>query len=448
MDAFELRAVDYVLKPVRAERLAEAVRRVVEGGDAAPWPDGRADPGRARRGRPASSAAPTITHVEAQGDYARLHTADGSPPRAHPAVLAGRGVGRRPASSGSTARCWSRSPTSRRCAARAAGAASSIAGTELAVSRRHTRELRDAAAARRPGELVSDEPERPPRSAGPGDRAAAASRGRRTPGGHARRSTRDRARRGLHALAAARAAAASRCGCWPLLALTRRAAAAALPPLPALGDVRVRRMPLAWLLLGVLAYPWLLVLGWFYVRRAEGNERDFADLVARRSSPRRPADEHADAVPASSRSSLVTVATLAIGTWGLRFSRTTSDFFVASRTVRPRLERLRDRRRVPLRRVVPRRRRAGADLRRRHALVPGRLDRRLPRAAGARRRSAAPLGRLHAARLRRGPAGLAPRAARSLGAGGRDRLALPAAAVPGRGAHPAPRSGRRLGGAR
>lgn len=34
---------------------------------------------------------------------------------------------------------------------------------------------------------------------------------------------------------------------------------------------------------------------------------------------------------------LVTVATLVIGTWGLRFSRTTSDFFVASRSVRPRL---------------------------------------------------------------------------------------------------------------
>ena len=34
---------------------------------------------------------------------------------------------------------------------------------------------------------------------------------------------------------------------------------------------------------------------------------------------------------------LVTVATLAIGTWGLRFSRTTSDFMVASRTVGPRL---------------------------------------------------------------------------------------------------------------
>lgn len=34
---------------------------------------------------------------------------------------------------------------------------------------------------------------------------------------------------------------------------------------------------------------------------------------------------------------VVTLATLAIGTWGLRISRTTSDFFVASRTVRPAL---------------------------------------------------------------------------------------------------------------
>ncbi|MEQ6900906.1 cation acetate symporter [Nocardioides sp. YIM 152588] len=34
---------------------------------------------------------------------------------------------------------------------------------------------------------------------------------------------------------------------------------------------------------------------------------------------------------------LVSLVTLGIGTWGLRFSRTTSDFFVASRTVRPRL---------------------------------------------------------------------------------------------------------------
>ena len=44
-----------------------------------------------------------------------------------------------------------------------------------------------------------------------------------------------------------------------------------------------------------------------------------------------------DAAPGVVAVTLVTIATLVIGTWGLRFSRTTSDFFVASRTVRPRL---------------------------------------------------------------------------------------------------------------
>jgi Na+(H+)/acetate symporter ActP len=44
-----------------------------------------------------------------------------------------------------------------------------------------------------------------------------------------------------------------------------------------------------------------------------------------------------DAAPGIIAISLVTIATLAIGTWGLRFSRTTSDFFVASRSVHPRL---------------------------------------------------------------------------------------------------------------
>ncbi|NYE36707.1 hypothetical protein F4692_001840 [Nocardioides cavernae] len=48
---------------------------------------------------------------------------------------------------------------------------------------------------------------------------------------------------------------------------------------PGLGDVRVGPVPVAWLLLGVLTYPWLVLLGWIYVRRAEHNERDFADLV-------------------------------------------------------------------------------------------------------------------------------------------------------------------------
>ncbi|TQL70681.1 Na+(H+)/acetate symporter ActP [Nocardioides albertanoniae] len=44
-----------------------------------------------------------------------------------------------------------------------------------------------------------------------------------------------------------------------------------------------------------------------------------------------------DSAPAIVAVTLVTLATLTIGTWGLRFSRTTSDFYVASRSVRPAL---------------------------------------------------------------------------------------------------------------
>ena len=48
---------------------------------------------------------------------------------------------------------------------------------------------------------------------------------------------------------------------------------------PGLVGVHLFGVPLAWLLLGVLVYPFLLVLGWRYIRRAEDNERDFTDLV-------------------------------------------------------------------------------------------------------------------------------------------------------------------------
>jgi hypothetical protein len=40
-------------------------------------------------------------------------------------------------------------------------------------------------------------------------------------------------------------------------------------------------MPLAWVILGFAAYPVLIGLGWVYVRTAERNERDFADMVER-----------------------------------------------------------------------------------------------------------------------------------------------------------------------
>ncbi|KOV61840.1 LytR/AlgR family response regulator transcription factor [Streptomyces sp. MMG1121] len=89
--AFDLKAVDYLLKPLRKERFAEAVRRVAELVRAGQGP------------RPATATAPVgpapgladhvpvelggvtrfvaiadIAYVEAQGDYARLHTRHGS----------------------------------------------------------------------------------------------------------------------------------------------------------------------------------------------------------------------------------------------------------------------------------------------------------------------------------------------------------------------------------
>ena len=75
--AFEVRAVDYVLKPVRAERLAEAVRRVagVVEGVTAPTPGPRDVQVAVERGGVTRFVnRGDITHVEAQGDYARLHT--------------------------------------------------------------------------------------------------------------------------------------------------------------------------------------------------------------------------------------------------------------------------------------------------------------------------------------------------------------------------------------
>ena len=76
--AFELHAVDYLLKPLRADRLEEAVRRVVESrGEPAPLPPEEkvaVELGGVTRW----VAVSEVRYVEAQGDYARLHTATGS----------------------------------------------------------------------------------------------------------------------------------------------------------------------------------------------------------------------------------------------------------------------------------------------------------------------------------------------------------------------------------
>lgn len=50
---------------------------------------------------------------------------------------------------------------------------------------------------------------------------------------------------------------------------------------PVLDGVAVLGMPLAWVLLGFAVYPFLVLLGWLYVRSAERNERDFTDVVER-----------------------------------------------------------------------------------------------------------------------------------------------------------------------
>jgi DNA-binding LytR/AlgR family response regulator len=141
VEAFDLHAVDYVLKPVRGDRLAEAVRRVVEGG-ARPQASGDEQIPVERGGVTRFLNRSDITHVEAQGDYARLHTGSDSHllrtplsaleeewglagfVRIHRSLLV------------SLAHVDEVRMDSGRCTV-------VVAGHELAVSRRHTRELRD-----------------------------------------------------------------------------------------------------------------------------------------------------------------------------------------------------------------------------------------------------------------------------------------------------------------
>jgi DNA-binding LytR/AlgR family response regulator len=144
--AFELEATDYVMKPVRAERLAEAVRRVINQGApvALKSPDETEDEvisvelaGVTRFG-PRSP----VRYVEAQGDYARLHTAQNS----HLVRIPLSTLEERWRDAGFTrihrstlvalAHVDEMRVDSGRCAVR-------VGDDWLPVSRRHTRELRD-----------------------------------------------------------------------------------------------------------------------------------------------------------------------------------------------------------------------------------------------------------------------------------------------------------------
>jgi DNA-binding LytR/AlgR family response regulator len=75
VEAFELRAVDYLLKPVRADRLAEAVRRAVSAGNAEHSDEGDETIPVELAGVTRFVRRSRVRFVEAHGDYVRLHTA-------------------------------------------------------------------------------------------------------------------------------------------------------------------------------------------------------------------------------------------------------------------------------------------------------------------------------------------------------------------------------------
>jgi DNA-binding LytR/AlgR family response regulator len=143
VDAFAVGAADYLMKPVHPQRVAEAVRRVAEpsGGIPSSEPLDESIPvelaGVTRFVRRSA-----VRYVEAQGDYARLHTATGSHLVRTPlAVLEERW----------SAAGFVRIHRSRLVALRHVdelrlidGHCAVVVGPDvLAVSRRHTRELRD-----------------------------------------------------------------------------------------------------------------------------------------------------------------------------------------------------------------------------------------------------------------------------------------------------------------
>ncbi len=150
--AFDLEAVDYVLKPVRRERLAEAVRRVSELVDGVPS---------AARGTSVDELIQVerggvtrfvhidaVTHAEAHGDYARLHTGPGG---GHLVRVALSSLEERWRSRGFV-RIHRRHLVAlwaiEELRVDAGNLSVVVAGERLSVSRRHARELRELLARR------------------------------------------------------------------------------------------------------------------------------------------------------------------------------------------------------------------------------------------------------------------------------------------------------------
>ena len=54
---------------------------------------------------------------------------------------------------------------------------------------------------------------------------------------------------------------------------------ALLIAVPGLARIQIGWLPLSWVLVGVVVFPVLVLLGWWYVRAAETAERDFTAAV-------------------------------------------------------------------------------------------------------------------------------------------------------------------------
>jgi two-component system LytT family response regulator len=178
VEAFELRACDYLLKPVRAERLREALARVRPSAPATagsgPWTSPQSETSRAQNqesvvdelavltvetaGRTRFVARDDVRYAEASGDYTRLHAADGAylvriPISTLEARWAAAGFFR--IHRGYLVAL--RAVTELR-ATTGTGSVVVVDGRELPVSRRHARDVKDALVRSRTGGAGSGDP--------------------------------------------------------------------------------------------------------------------------------------------------------------------------------------------------------------------------------------------------------------------------------------------------
>jgi CheY-like chemotaxis protein len=238
VEAFDLHAVDYLLKPVREERLREAVRRVTE--EAGP-PDPDEQVPVELGGVTRFVRRSDVRYATAQGDYVRAGTRGGGAARIRAAERGRRG--RRAAGE----------PAAR--ARRPQPAPACSRGPAVSTS-------------------ADDEPAARVRITSPRT-SSARSRARRSSAAEIDELTRlgevyvqSLMRAQLRLAAYVVVLLAATIGVLPVLFR-----------LPPVARLHLLGVPLPWLLLGAGVYPWLLWLAWFYVRRAEHNEAAFEDLV-------------------------------------------------------------------------------------------------------------------------------------------------------------------------